>query len=64
MMIYLDENNIRDVYAFPKSWSAQDTMMNSPIKVENEMLDDLNIKVVEKKLEDKKWWNEIDEYEI
>ncbi len=69
MMIYLNESNIRDVYAFPKSWSAQDTMMNSPIAVEQEMLDDLNIKVVEKKSE-KNWEKnklqeeETDEYEI
>lgn len=45
MMIYLNENNIRDVYAFPKSGKAQDMMMNSPIAVENDMLEELSLKV-------------------
>jgi aspartyl-tRNA synthetase len=46
MMIYLDETNIRDVYAFPKSGSAQDTMMNSPAIVEENLLDELKIKLI------------------
>lgn len=45
MMIYLNENNIRDVYAFPKSGKAQDMMMNSPIAVESDMLEELSLKV-------------------
>lgn len=49
MMIYLDENNIRDIYAFPKSWKAQDIMMNSPTIVDSEQLKELHIEV---KLED------------
>jgi len=47
MMIYLNEDNIRDVYAFPKSGSAQDLMMNSPIKVENDQLEELSINIIE-----------------
>lgn len=47
MMIYLNEHNIRDIYAFPKSGSAQDLMMNSPVKVDDEQLSELKIEVVE-----------------
>ena len=45
MMIYLNEDNIRDIYAFPKSGKAQDAMMNSPIAVEEDMLEELSLKV-------------------
>lgn len=45
MMIYLNEDNIRDIYAFPKSWKAQDAMMTSPIAVDDEMLEELSLKV-------------------
>jgi len=48
MMIYLNENNIRDVYAFPKSGKWVDLMMNSPIAVENEQLEELWIEIIEK----------------
>jgi aspartyl-tRNA synthetase len=47
MMILKDENNIREVYAFPKSWKAQDLMMNAPSYIEQEQLDELHIAVVE-----------------
>ena len=47
MMIYLNENNIRDIYAFPKSWKAQDIMMNSPIKVDDNQLEELSIDIKE-----------------
>jgi len=45
MMIYKNEENIRDIYAFPKSGKAQDMMMQSPMKVEESLLDELSIKV-------------------
>ncbi len=47
MMIYLDEDNIRDVYAFPKSGKARDEMMNSPIAAESEQLEELHLQIVE-----------------
>lgn len=46
MMIYLDEENIRDIYAFPKSGKAQDLMMNGPTLVDNEQLLELNIEAI------------------
>jgi aspartyl-tRNA synthetase len=45
MMIYLNEENIRDIYAFPKSGKAQDMMMASPMRVDEEQLKELSIKV-------------------
>jgi aspartyl-tRNA synthetase len=45
MMIYKNEENIRDIYAFPKSGKAQDAMMNSPMAVEEDMLEELSLKV-------------------
>ncbi len=48
MMILKDEENIREVYAFPKSWKAQDTMMNAPAIIEDEQLRELSIEVIEK----------------
>ncbi len=43
LMILKDEENIREVYAFPKSWRAQDVMMGAPWCVEQNQLDDLGI---------------------
>ena len=45
MMILNDEDNIREIYAFPKSGKAQDMMMWAPDVVEEKVLDDLNIKL-------------------
>jgi aspartyl-tRNA synthetase len=44
-MIYLNEDNIRDIYAFPKSGKWMDLMMNSPTKVEEEQLRELHIEL-------------------
>ena len=48
MMILNDETNVREVFAFPKSWKAQDAMMNAPSEVDIEQLKELHIKIVEK----------------
>ncbi len=45
MMIMLDEENIRECYAFPKSGRAEDTMMWAPWIIDQKELDILNIKL-------------------
>ena len=47
LMILRDETNIREIYAFPKSWKAEDVMMNAPAEVDEVQLRDLHIKVRE-----------------
>lgn len=43
LMILRDEENIREIYAFPKSGKAEDTMMNAPSYLEPEQLEELHI---------------------
>lgn len=43
LMILKDEPNIREVYAFPKSGRAEDTMMAAPSYVEDVQLGELHI---------------------
>lgn len=45
MMILLDEENIRECYAFPKSGRAEDVMMWAPGTIDLEQLNELFIKV-------------------
>lgn len=44
-MVLTDENNIREVVAFPKNGSGVDTMMNSPIMIEVSQLKELGLKL-------------------
>ena len=46
MMILKDEENIREIYAFPKSGKAQDLMMNAPAIIDEEQLKELHIEVI------------------
>jgi aspartyl-tRNA synthetase len=48
LMILKDEENIREVYAFPKSGRAQDVMMGAPSFVEPELLNDIGIEFNER----------------
>lgn len=48
IMILTDESNVREVFAFPKAWKAQDLMMNAPSIIEQEQLEELHIQVVKK----------------
>lgn len=45
-MVLMNEDNIREVIAFPKNGSGIDVMMNSPSFVEETLLTDLNIKTI------------------
>ena len=46
-MILMEEDNIREVIAFPKNGSGMDVMTNSPSEVGAKQLKELSIKVVE-----------------
>ena len=55
VMILCDEQNIREVIAFPMNQQAQDLMMSSPSEVSPAQLRELHLKVdLPKKLEEKK----------
>jgi aspartyl-tRNA synthetase len=45
LALFLDEDNIREVTAFPKNQKAQDLMMGAPDDVEPEQLSELHLKV-------------------
>jgi aspartyl-tRNA synthetase len=42
-----DEANIREIYAFPKSGKAEDTMMEAPTTIDEKQLRELHIRVRE-----------------
>jgi aspartyl-tRNA synthetase len=42
----MDETNIRECYAFPKSGRAEDTMIGAPSEVDEEELHMLHIKKI------------------
>ena len=46
-MILMDEDNIREVVAFPKNGSGVDVMMSSPSFVDGDQLKELKIKTIE-----------------
>ena len=47
LMALLNNDNIRDMIAFPKTASAQDLMMDSPGEVDKSQLDELGIEIAE-----------------
>ena len=49
VMLICDTVNIREVIAFPMNAKARDLLMNAPSPVEQKQLDDVHIKIVEKK---------------
>ena len=49
VMLLANEPNIREVIAFPMNQQAMDLMMNSPAAIENERLEELGIKIIQKK---------------
>lgn len=46
-MVLIDENNIREVVAFPKNGSGVDVMMQSPSTIDDTQLNELALQVVE-----------------
>lgn len=46
-MILKDCNSIRDIYAFPKDGQGRDVMLDSPAKVSDKQLAELNIKIID-----------------
>jgi len=49
VMLLANEPNIREVIAFPMNQQAMDLMMNSPAEIEKQRLDELGIKLTERK---------------
>ena len=49
VMLLAGEPNIREVMAFPKSQNAMDMMADAPSEVDQRQLDDLHIRLVEKR---------------
>lgn len=46
IMILIGEDNIRDIYAFPKSGKAQDMVMNAPSEVDESSLRELHVRSI------------------
>ena len=44
IMLISDNENIREVIAFPFNQRAQDLMMNAPVQIDDKQLKELNIK--------------------
>ncbi len=49
LMLLTNEDNIREVYAFPKSGKAEDAMMQAPSILDDSQLKELNIKLIDSK---------------
>ena len=47
IMLITNEDNLREIIAFPKNKKARDVLMNAPSKVAKEQLDEVHIKVIE-----------------
>jgi len=49
LSIALNEPNIREVIAFPKTGDNRDLMMEVPDEITNEQLEELHLKIISKK---------------
>jgi len=45
LMLLRDEENVREMTAFPKTSTCQDLMLNAPREVDKEVLDELSLKI-------------------
>jgi aspartyl-tRNA synthetase len=46
LMVLWECNSIRDIYAFPKSGTAQDLMTGAPSEVSEKQLKELSVKII------------------
>lgn len=53
IMLITNEDNLREIIAFPKNKKARDVLMNAPSKVTEEQLKDVHIKLIEEDIENK-----------
>ena len=49
IMLIANEDNLREIIAFPKNKKARDVLMNAPSKVTKEQLEEVHIKIIEEK---------------
>ena len=49
IMLITNEDNLREIIAFPKNKKARDVLMNAPSRVAKEQLDEVHIKIIEEK---------------
>lgn len=49
VMLYQNMENIREVIIFPKNQKYRDLMLNAPSEIDQELLDELGLKIIEKK---------------
>ena len=49
LMVFADEENVREVTAFPKTGDGRDLMMDAPSELEEKQLKELHLKIGEKK---------------
>ena len=47
IMLITNEDNLREIIAFPKNKKARDVLMNAPSKVTKEQLDDVHIRLID-----------------
>ena len=50
VMLLAGKDNIREIIMFPMNQQAMDLMINTPVEVENDRLEELGIKILQKKL--------------
>ncbi len=52
IMLLKNEENLREIIAFPKNKKARDLLMRAPSKVTKEQLEEVHIQIIEKNNEE------------